>query len=81
MLTKSFMPDVLEDYFSRQRDEGIRSDNPAAQQFGYNDQTIAAQRNIARVIRENVGGRYEKVKWHTVSNELVKKRPKKSVKK
>ena len=44
--------------------------------FGYNDLTIAAQRDIAPVIRGNTGGRYEKVKWHNVSNEPVHKRKK-----
>ena len=81
VLTERFMQDVLEDYFGHQRDKGRRSDNPTAQQFGYNDLTIAAQRDIAPVIRGNVGGRYKKVKWHTVSNEPVKKRAKKWVKK
>ena len=33
-----------------------RSDNPTAQQFGYNDLTIAVQREIAPVIRGNVDG-------------------------
>ena len=47
-----------------------------AQQFGYNDLTIAAQRDIAPVLRGNVGGRYEKKKWHQVSDEPVKKRKK-----
>ena len=47
-----------------------------AQQFGYNDLTIAAQRDIAPVLRGNVGGRYEKKKWHQASNEPVKKRKK-----
>ena len=76
VLTERFMQDVLEDYFGHQRDTGRRSDNPTAQQFGYSDLTIAAQRDIALVIRGNVGGRYEKVKWHTVRNEPVKKRKK-----
>ena len=62
LLTERFMQDVLEDYFGHQREEGRRSDNPTAQQFRYNDLTIAAQRDIAPVIRGNVGGRYEKVK-------------------
>ena len=76
VLTERFMQDVLEDYFGHQREKGRRSDNPTAQQFGYNDLTIAAQRDIAPVIRDNVGGRYEKVKWHQVSEEPVKKRKK-----
>ena len=71
------MQDVLEDYFGHQRDKGRRSGNPTAQQFGYNDLTIAAQRDIAPVIRGNVGGRYGKVKWHQVREEPVKKRQKK----
>ena len=44
---------------------------------GYNDLTIAAQRDIAPVVRGNVGGRYEKKKWFSVSDELVEKRKKK----
>ena len=80
VLTERFMQDVLEDYFAHQREKGRRSDNPTAQQFGYNDLTIAAQRDFAPVIRGNVGGRYEKVKWHKVSEEPVKKRKKPSKK-
>ena len=64
---------VLEDYFGHQREKGWRSENPTAQQFGYNDLTIASQGDIAPLIRGNVGGRYGKVKWHQVSEEPVKK--------
>ena len=46
VLSERFMQDVLEDYFEHQRSKGGRSDNPTAQQFGYNDLTIAAQRDI-----------------------------------
>ena len=66
------MQDVLEDYFGHQRTKGGRSDIP--QQFGYNNLTIAAQRDIAPVLWGNVGGRYEKKKWYKVSDESVKKR-------
>ena len=76
VLSERFMQDVLEDYFGHQRSKGGRSDNPTAQQFGYNDLTIAAQRDIAPVIRGNVGGRYEKKKWVNVSDEPVHKRKK-----
>ena len=76
VLTKRFMQDVVEDYFGHQRAKGGRSDNPTAQQFGYNDLTIAAQRDIAPVVRGNVGGRYTKEKWYTVSDEPVHKRKK-----
>ena len=48
---------MQEDYFGHQRDKGGHSDNPIAQQFGYNDLTIAAQRDTAPVLRGNVGGR------------------------
>ena len=68
------MQDVVEDYFGRQRAKGGRSDNLTAQQFGYNDLNIAAQRDIAPVVRGNVGGRYEKKKWHKVSDEPVHKK-------
>ena len=73
VLTERFMQDVVEDYFGHQRGQGGRSDNPDAYQFGYNDLIIASQRDIAPVIRGNVGGRYEKTKWYKVSDEPVKK--------
>ena len=57
--------------------KGWGSDNPTAQQFGYNDLTIASQRDIAPVIRGNVGGRYKVKKWQGVSEEPVKMRAKK----
>ena len=53
------MQDVLEDYSGHQRARGGRCDNPTAQQFGTNDLTIASQRDIAPVIRGNVGECYE----------------------
>ena len=79
VLSERFLHDVLEDYFGHQRAKGGRSDNPTAQQFGYNNLTIAAQRDIAPVLRGNVGGRYEKKKWFQVSEEPVhkKRKPKK----
>ena len=77
VLTERFMQDVLEDYFGHQRARGGRSDNPTAQQFGYNDLTIALQRDIAPVIRGNVGGCYQVKKWQVVSEEPVKKHSKK----
>ena len=49
--------EFMKPYTSSQRARGGRSDNPTAQQFGYNDLTIATQRYIAPVIRGNVGGR------------------------
>lgn len=76
VLSERFMQDVVEDYFGHQRAKGGRSDNRAAQQFGYNDLTIAVQKDIAPVVRGNVGGRYEKQKWYQVSDESVRKRRK-----
>lgn len=70
-----FMQDVLEDQFG-QRAKGGHPDNSTAQRFGYNDLTIAAQRDIEPVIRGNVGGRHKKKKWFQVSDEPVKKRRK-----
>ena len=52
MFTERFMQDVIEDYFGYQRTQRGRSDNTSAQQFGYNDLTIAAQRDIAPTIKE-----------------------------
>ncbi len=57
--------------------KGGRSDNPTAQQFGYNDLTIASQRDIVPVIRGNVGGRYEVKKWQGMCVKSVKMRAKK----
>jgi len=76
VLSERFMQDVVEDYFGHQRAKGGWSDNPTAQQFAYNDLTIAAQRDIAPVVRGNVGGCYTKEKWYTVSDEPVHKRKK-----
>ena len=50
VLSEQFMQDVLKDYFGHQCSKGARSDNPTAQQFGYNDLTIAPQRYIALVV-------------------------------
>ena len=77
ILPERFMQDVIEDYFGHQRTQRGRSDNPSAQQFAYNDLTIAAKRDIAPSVSGNTGGRYGKAKWYTVSNEPVKKRSKK----
>ncbi|CAB4015415.1 Transposable element P transposase, partial [Paramuricea clavata] len=77
VLSEMFMQDVLEDYFGHQRSKGRRADNPSAYEFGYNDLTNAAQRDIAPVVRGDVGGRYEKKKWFTVSDEPAQKRKKK----
>ena len=54
------MQDVLENYFGHQHAKGGRADKPSAYEFGYNDLTIAAQRDIAPVVRGNVGGRFER---------------------
>ena len=53
------MQDILEDYFGHQNAGGGRSDNLKAQQFGFNDLIIASQKDIAPIIKGNVGGRYE----------------------
>ena len=77
VFSERFMQDVLEDYFGHQRTLGRRSDNPSAQQFKYNDRTLAAQRGIAPSVSGNTGGRYGKGKWYTVSDEPLKKKKKK----
>jgi hypothetical protein len=65
VLSEQFIQDVLKHYFGHQWAKGHRSDNPSAYQFGYNDLTIGIQRDIAPVVRGNVGGCYDK-KWLTV---------------
>ena len=76
MFTERFMQDVIEDYFGHQRTQRGRSDNPSAQQFGYNDLTIAAQRDIAPTIKGNTGGRFGTAKWYTVRSQLRKEKNK-----
>ncbi len=39
VLSEHFMQDVIEDYFGHQRTQRGRSENPSAEQFGYNDLT------------------------------------------
>ena len=52
--------------------------NPVVQAFGYNDRTLAVQRNITPVIKGNVAGRHkgEGSKWYAVSEEPLPKRKK-----
>ncbi len=52
-----------------------KEEDQITQQFGYNDLTIASQRDIAPAVRGNVGRRYEK-KWYQVCDEPVHKRKK-----
>ena len=73
VLTERFMQDVLEEYFGYQRARGRRSDNPTAQEFGYNDITINMQRTIKP--KGNVHGRNQG-HWVEVSDEPLPKRPK-----
>ena len=65
---------VIEDYCGHQRTQQGRSDYPSAQQFGYNNITIAAQRDIASSVKSNTGGRYAQAKCYTVGEEAGKKR-------
>ena len=55
VLSERFMQDVLEDYFGHQRAKGGRADNPSACEFGYNDLTIAAQRDICTSCERKCG--------------------------
>ena len=57
VLSERFMQDVFEDYFGHQRAKGGHSDNPRARQFGYNDLTIAAQRDITPVLEAGMRSR------------------------
>ena len=78
VLSERFCQDLLEEYFGRQRERGRFSDNPTVQAFGYNDRTLAVQRNIAPVVKGNVAGRHkgESSKWYVVSEEPLPKRKK-----
>ena len=64
--------------FGRQRERGRFNDNPTLQAFGYNDLTLAVQRNIAPVVKGNVAGQHkgECSKWYVVSEEPLPKRKK-----
>ena len=59
VLSERFCQDLLEEYFGRQRERGRFNDNPTLQAFGYNDLTLAVQRNIAPVVKGNVAGRHK----------------------
>lgn len=48
------------------------SDNPSAEQFGYNDFNIATMRDIAPTVSGNTEGEYKKSKWYNVSDGPVK---------
>ena len=78
VLSERFCQDLLEEYFGRQRERGRFNDNPTLQAFGYNDLTLAVQRNIARVVKGNVAGRHkgECSKWYVVSEDPLPKRKK-----
>ena len=54
VLSERFCQDLLEEYFGRRF-----NDNPTLQAFGYNDLTLAVQRNIAPVVKGNVAGRHK----------------------
>lgn len=71
--SERFVQHVIEEYFGHQQAKEGGSDNSTAQQFGYNNLTIAAPRDIAPVLTGNVGGCYGKQKCHKVSEEPVKK--------
>ena len=78
VLSERFCQDLLEEYFGRQRERGRFNDNPTLQAFGYNDLTLAVQRNIAPVVKGNDAGRHkgECSKWNVVSEEPLPKRKK-----
>ena len=80
VLTERFCQDLLEEYFGNQRARGRRSNNPTANEFAYNDLSIATQRGIAPVIKGNVAGRHagRKSKWFVVEDEPLRKRKSKS---
>ena len=59
VLSERFCQALLEEYFGRQRERGRFNDNPTVQAFGYNDRTLAVQRNIAPVLKGNVAGRHK----------------------
>ena len=78
VLSERFCQDLLEEYFGRQRERGRLNDNPTLQAFGYNDLTLAVQRNIAPVVKGNVAGRHKGgcSKRYVVSEEPLPKRKK-----
>ena len=58
VLTERFCQDDVEEYFGYQRAQGRRSENPTAEDFGYNDLRISVLRDIAPVAEGNVAGRH-----------------------
>ena len=80
VLTERFCQDLLEEYFGNQRARGRQSNNPTANEFVYNDLSIATQCGIAPIIKGNVAGRHagRKSKWFVVEDEPLPKRKSKS---
>ena len=77
MQLDSFYPRDLDLFFLRDLCMMSLTTTLATRGTKAEDLTIAAQRDIAPVVRGNVGGQYGKIKWHQVSEEPVKKRQKK----
>eukprot|EP00795_Rhopilema_esculentum_P015307 gene15307-6524_t len=80
LIISRFNQDVVEEYFSRQRSLGRRSDNPDMRMLGYNDNTIRIQRSIVPVKGNTRGGHIQKrqVSWSIVDETKLAKRKRKS---
>ena len=60
LLSERFTQDPLEEYFGRQRERGRRSDNPTADSFLHNNQTlttIGTMTQMGSMVKGNVRGR------------------------
>jgi len=56
VFTERFCQDVLEEYFGYQRGMGRRADYSFLKEFGYNDNAIVIQGQLAPIIQRNVVG-------------------------
>ena len=80
ILTERFCQDPAEEFFSVQRQQGRRNENPDLYEFGYNANTIRIQREVS-YSSGNTRGKYSKKRsWESVTNDPVPKRSKKQKK-
>ena len=77
VFSNTFCQDPLEEHFGRHRGLGRRADNPNLYQFGYQENRLRLQRNLALVVipKGNVSGAKREKTACTVTTSPLKKKP------
>ncbi|KXJ22182.1 hypothetical protein AC249_AIPGENE4182 [Exaiptasia diaphana] len=76
VLTERFFQDPVEEFFGKQRQLGLRSDNPDVKAFGYNSNTIRIERSISCQSGNTRGRKDKKKAWVQVTDEKLPSRKK-----